>query len=188
MASAASWWCCHLRTRPVSACGGRHGDDQAGMTSWYLNWRTAGRPVPRFRGDIGLSRIFVARFAAAARRNSFVPWLDARLDPAADGGPRWPNDRAVPRRLGVYPCVRWRDRPDSRGRPRGGCSPSGAGDLSGLVPAVLASLALTALIAGLRAASLRWPERRAGELLREVNELLGSAAACVGPAAGSSCA
>jgi hypothetical protein len=58
-----------------------------GMTSWYLDPRTAGRPEPRFRGDTGPARIFVARFAAAGR-SSFAPWLDARLEPAAGGGPR----------------------------------------------------------------------------------------------------
>lgn len=51
-----------------------------------------------------------------------------------------------------------------------------SGHLSGLVPAVLAPLAVAALIAGLRAASLRLPQRPAGELIREISEVLGPAA------------
>jgi hypothetical protein len=62
------------------------------------------------------------------------------------------------------------------------------GHLSGLVPAVLAPLALAAFIAGLRAANLRLPGRQAGELLREMTEILGPAAASAGPAAESSSA
>jgi hypothetical protein len=160
-----------------------------GMTSWYLDPRTAGRPEPRFRGDIGPARIFVARFAAAAGRDSFVPWLNARLEPAAGGG------TTLAGTIGLHPAVR-------------AFIPTFAGvagliavavlaesvhllisgHLSGLVPAVLAPLALAALPAGLRAASRRLPERQAGELLREMNEILGSAAACAGPAADSSSA
>jgi hypothetical protein len=160
-----------------------------GMTSWYLDPRTAGRPEPRFRGDIGPSRIFVARFADAAGRNSFAPWLDARLEPAAGGG------TTLAGTIGLHPAVR-------------AFIPVFAGvagliavavlaegvhlligdHLSGLVPAVLAPLALAALIAGLRAASLRLPERQAGELLQEMNEILGPAAASAGPASDSSSA
>jgi hypothetical protein len=60
-----------------------------------------------------------------------------------------------------------------------------SGRLSGLVPTVLAPLALVGLIAGLRAASLRLARRQAGEILREMNDILGSAAASAGPAAGA---
>jgi hypothetical protein len=61
-----------------------------------------------------------------------------------------------------------------------------SGHLSGLVPAVLAPLAVAALIAGLRSASLRPPQQPAGELIRDVSEVLGLAAASVGPAADGS--
>lgn len=53
---------------------------------------------------------------------------------------------------------------------------------------MLAPLALAAFVAGLRAANLRLPGWQAGELLREMNEILGSAAASAGPAAESSSA
>jgi hypothetical protein len=59
---------------------------QRGQVSWYLDPKTAGCPGPRFRGEAGPQRIWVARFADVAGRDSFAPWLNARLEPAAGGG------------------------------------------------------------------------------------------------------
>jgi hypothetical protein len=42
----------------------------------------------------------VARWAEVARRNSFAPWLDARLESAAGGGAR------VTGTSGLHPAVR----------------------------------------------------------------------------------
>ncbi len=139
-----------------------------GMTSWYLDPQTAGRPEPRFRGDIGPSRIFVARFADTARGNSFVPWLDARLEPAAGGGPCWPGRSGCTRPCAFIPVFASVAGLIAVAVLAEGVHLLVSGHLSGLVPAVLAPLALAALIAGLRAASLRLPERQVGELLREM--------------------
>jgi hypothetical protein len=44
-------------------------------TSWYLDWRTTGRPDPLFWGVAVLPAIEVARWKAAGGRNSFVAYL-----------------------------------------------------------------------------------------------------------------
>jgi len=155
-----------------------------GPTSWYLDSRTAGHPEPLFRGEAGPSRIFVARFADAPRRDRVVPWLDARLEPAAGGG------STLTGAIGLHPAVRARI-PVLAGVAgliaasalAGGVHLLASGHLAGLVPTVLAPLALAAFIAGLRAVNLRLPERRGAVLLRDVTEILGSAAASAGPAA-----
>jgi hypothetical protein len=160
---------------------------QRGMTWWYMDPRTVGSPEPRFRGVIGPSRIFVARFAAAGGRSTFVPWLDARLEPAAGGA------TTLAGTLGLRPAVRALVLMfvGVAGLIAVAVLAEGVhllvtGHLSGLVPAVLAPVALAALVAGLRAANLRLPERQAGELLGEMNEILGVAVASAGPAADSS--
>ena len=132
---------------------------ERGAASWYLDPRTVGRAEPRFRGDAGPSRIFVARFADVAGRNSFAPWLDARLEPAAGGG------STLTGTIGLHPAVR-------------AFIPVLAG-VAGLI-------AVAALIAGLRSASLRLPQRPAGELIRDISEVLGLAAASAGPASDGS--
>jgi hypothetical protein len=160
-----------------------------GGTSWYLDPRTAGHPEPRLRGDAGPSRILVARFADAAGRNSFAPWLDARLEPAAGTG------TTLTGTIGLHPAVRAL-MPVLAGvagliavtAVAGGIRLLALGHLSGLVPAVLVPLALAAVIAAFRASNLRLPQRHAGELLREVAEILGPAAASAGPAAQSNSA
>jgi hypothetical protein len=160
-----------------------------GGTSWYLDPRTVGRPEPRLRGDAGPSRILVARFADAAGRNSFAPWLDARLEPAAGGG------TTLTGTIGLHPAVRV-FMPVFAGvagliavaAVAGGIRLLVLGYLSGLVPAVLVPLAMAAVIAALRASSLQLPQRYAGELLRDVDEILGPGAASAGPAAQSSSA
>jgi hypothetical protein len=53
---------------------------------WYLDPKATGMPDPRLRGDIGQSGIHVARFRDTMGRNSFVPWLDARIEPGFGGG------------------------------------------------------------------------------------------------------
>jgi hypothetical protein len=57
-----------------------------------------------------------------------------------------------------------------------------------LVPTVLVPLAMAAVIAALRASNLQLPQRHAGELLRDVDGILGPGAASAGPAAQSSSA
>ena len=48
--------------------------------SWHLEAANAGRPDPRLRGTVEPGWISVARWREAAGRNSFAPWLDARLE------------------------------------------------------------------------------------------------------------
>jgi hypothetical protein len=58
-----------------------------GPTAWYLDPKTALRPDPRLRGDLGPSGISVVRWPAArGRPHSFQPWLRVRPEPAAGGG------------------------------------------------------------------------------------------------------
>jgi hypothetical protein len=51
-------------------------------STWYLDPRNAVLRDPRFRGDAGPSWISLARFEDAVGRNSFVPWLQGRVEPA----------------------------------------------------------------------------------------------------------
>lgn len=88
-------WLARFRSRPVSLsspypveeCLRRLSTvaERRGAASWYLSSRTVGCPEPRLRGDVGPSRILVAEWKAASGRNSFVPWLDARLEPDGEG-------------------------------------------------------------------------------------------------------
>ncbi len=110
-----------------------------GPASWHLDSRTAGRPEPRFRGDAGPSRIFVARFAYASRTTRVVPWLDARLEPAAGGG------TTLTGVIGLHPAVRARLPVIAGGAAliagsalAGGVHMLASGHRGGLVPAVLA--------------------------------------------------
>lgn len=146
-----------------------------GATSWHLDPQNAGRPAPRLRGDVGPSRIFVARFQDASGRNSFAPWLDARPEPAAGGG------TALTGKIGLHPNVAWLI-PVMAGffglaalaGPAGGIALLIHGELRGL-PLVLVPLALATLMVGINVAGLRSLERNIPRLIQEMNGVLGSA-------------
>jgi CHASE2 domain-containing sensor protein len=129
----------------------------------------------------------VARFADVAGRNSFDPWLDARPEPAVGGG------STLTGTIGLHPAVRAFIAVLAGvagliavGALTGGVRLLVSGHLSGLVPAVLAPLAVAAIIAGLRSASLRLPQQPAGELIPGISDVLGLAAASADPAADGS--
>jgi hypothetical protein len=52
---------------------------------WYLTGANIGKKAPRFRGRAD-SELHIAQFEETLGRNSFVPFLDARLVPILDGG------------------------------------------------------------------------------------------------------
>ena len=52
---------------------------------WYLSGANIGKKAPRFRGRAD-SELHIAQFEETLGRNSFVPFLDARFDPAPGGG------------------------------------------------------------------------------------------------------
>jgi len=164
---------------PVGECVQRMAavTTRRGGTSWHLDPRTVGRPDPRFRGEVSASRILVARWAEVAGRNSFAPWLDARLEPAADGGARLTGTS------GLHPAVRaFRlvfagvGGLTAAASLAGGISLLVSGDPGGLGPAVLIPLVMAALVAGHEVACRRLPARQSGELIRDVSEVPGSAA------------
>lgn len=157
-----------------------------GPTSWYLDPQTVGRPEPQLRGEVGRSRIFVSRWADAYGRDSFVPWLDARLESAVGGGSTLAGTIGLHPGAGALFAVF----AGVAGLMAAivlavGISLLDAGHPIGLAPAVLAPLAPLVLLAGLRAASLRLPERKAGALVREIREILGPAGASAGSSADS---
>lgn len=192
--SDARSWLVGFRSRPVvlsspypvSECFRRLATvtTQHGVTSWYLNPRTAGRPTARLRGDVGPSRVNVARFEDAAGRNSFAPWLDARLERAAGGGTTLTGS------IGLHPAVRALI-PVIAGigsllavaAVAGGIALLVHGHLSGLLPAMLIPLAITTFIVGFNVAGLRLLERDIPQLIQELNGLLGSTATFTVPAA-----
>jgi hypothetical protein len=156
---------------------------QRGTTSWYLDPRTAGRPDPRLRGDVGPSRLSVARFEDASGRNSFAPWLDARLEPDPGGG------TTLRGRIGLHPAVRILI-PLIAGvggliavaAVLGGIALLVHGHLSGLLPAVLIPLGMTAFFAGFNVVGLRSLERDIPKLVEEMNSILDSTATLAEPA------
>jgi hypothetical protein len=180
-------WFARFRSRPVSlsfpysveVCLQRLStvSAQRGAASWYLSSRTVGCPEPRLRGDVGPSRVFVAEWKAASRRNSFVPWLDARLEP--DGGGR----ATLRGRIGLRPevatvlaliagvggliCV---------ALVVSGIVVLACGHLSGLLLA-LVPFAIAAFIAAINFAGLRSLERGIPRLIREINAVLDPASA-----------
>jgi hypothetical protein len=143
--------------------------------TWYLTSKNARRPNPRLRGRVGLSGILVAQFEDTLRRDSFVPWLNIRPEPAAGGG------RILAGRIGLHPAVRMLT-----------AVISGAGDLialGGLVvgvvqlvsgqagtalPFVVIPLILIAGIMGVNAVGSRSMERKIPKLIQEMNEIIGS--------------
>lgn len=142
--------------------------------SWYLDARTAGVPDPLFRGVVAASWISVARFRQASGRNSFVPWLQGRLEPSADGG------TLVTGRVGPQPAVRavlgvmaavWAL--ISIAALAGGLSAVAAGHFIGLL-AVLVPFGMAALLAGVVVAGRVSVVREIPSLIQAVNAVLDS--------------
>ena len=155
---------------------------QRTAASWYLDPRTAGRPEPRLRGDVGPSRIFVARFEDARGRNSFAPWLDGGLEPAVGGG------STLAGTIGLHPAVRRVLRLIAGVGAlmaviavSAGTALLADGHLSG-VPPMLILLVLAAFFVGLSVAGLRSLERDIPKLTDEVNGILDSIATLAGAA------
>ena len=169
---------------PVSGCVQRLAEVTTlrGPTTWYIDPRTAGRPEPRFRGQAGQSRIRLSRFSAGAGRNSFFAVLDVRPCPGADGGTAlsgWVGGSEGTEFLPVFTAAFGLT---SLGLLAAGIAQLVSGHLIGLVPAAAFPLPAVA-IAGFNALGHRSLERDISELLREVNDVLGSTAVPPGPSA-----
>jgi hypothetical protein len=143
--------------------------------SWYLAARNVGAPDPRFRGDVGPSRILIARFEDTLGRNSFAPWLDIRAEPAADGG------TILTGRIGLHPfvgvlipvilgagCLMM------LGLFSAGVVQLASGQVGQALPFVSLPLIAIAFMVGGNAAGLRSLERGIPELIRDMNEILGA--------------
>jgi hypothetical protein len=150
---------------------------QRGFISWHTDPRNAGRPGPRLRGDVYPSRILVAPFEDAAGRNSFAPWLDARLEPAAGGG------TTLTGRIGLHPAARraisvvagaWAL--VAVASVSGGIALLVHGQLSGLLAVLLIPLGVTAVFVGATNTGLRSLERSTQKLIEEIDGALGSTA------------
>ncbi len=154
-----------------------------GATSWYLDRRTVGHPAPRLRGDVCPPRIFVARFEDASGRNSFAPWLDARLEPGAAGGTTLTGRIGLhPNVVGLMPVLAGFFGLLAMAGVVGGIVQLVRGELRGL-PFALVPLAMITLMAGLNVAGLRSLERDIPKLIQEMNGVLDSTATFTGPAA-----
>lgn len=71
----------------LNTCDERlHATTERQGSLWYLKSGNAGHTDPRFRGKVTPSRISIARFDETLGRNSFVPYLEARLTTRPDGG------------------------------------------------------------------------------------------------------
>jgi hypothetical protein len=152
------------------------------LTSWYFDHRSARRPEPRLRGNIGPSWISVALYEEVAGRNSFAPWLDARPEPSGGGGTTFTG------RIGLLPAVRvlisfmaavWGL--IAVAGFTGGVVLLVGGHLSGLA-AMLIPLGVIAVFAAFNAAGLRSLERGTPKLIEELNAILNSTVTFTGPA------
>jgi hypothetical protein len=148
-----------------------------GPTTWYLDSRTVGRPEPRFRGQVYRSQIRLARFTAAAGRNSFCAMLDVRSGAGADGG------TVLSGRIGlsdggqvVLPAFTAAVGLAGLGFLVAGVAQLVGGRLIGLAPALAFPLPMAAW-AGVIVLGRRALERDICELLKSVNEVLDSTAA-----------
>lgn len=139
--------------------------------SWFLASENIGRPDPRFRGQIGPSRILVARFEDSLRQNSFVPWLHLIPEPSADGG------TILAGTIGLRSDARVVILMTTGLASLISLSMLAAvvvsGQLSG-APFILISLAMVAVSVGFDIAGPRSLEREIPKLIGEVNELLDS--------------
>jgi hypothetical protein len=163
---------------PPSECARRLAavTTERGSTTWYLDPANACKPAPRLRGTIHQSGILVARFEDAAGRNSFAPYLDARLVPGADGGTvvagkigMHPNSRAVGAVAVSFAGL------VLLGSLAGGISQLAVGHLRGLL-FVLFPIVLGAFIAAINLAGRRSLEHNTPKLIGEINAILASSA------------
>jgi hypothetical protein len=154
-----------------------------GPTAWYLDPKTALRPDPRLRGDLGPSGISVVRWPAArGRPHSFQPWLRVRPEPAAGGGTTLTGTIGItPEERAVLWIIYGATGLIALGAIAGGIGILANGDIAGVL-ALLLPFALFAFPAGLSAAGLRLLEADIPRLIEEVNEILGSVATFPGPA------
>lgn len=180
-------WLARFRSRPVSLsspypveeCLRRLSTvaERRGAASWYLSSRTVGCPEPRLRGDVGPSRILVAEWKAASGRNSFVPWLDARLEPDGEGRttlrgqiglrPEVVTVLALTAAVGGLVCM---------AVVVSGIAVLVHGHLSGL-PLALGPFAIAAFAAGINFEGLRSLERDIPKLMWQINAVLDSTSA-----------
>jgi hypothetical protein len=153
-------------------------------STWYLDPRNAVLRDPRFRGDAGPSWISLARFEDAVGRNSFVPWLQGRLEPAAGGGTTFTGRVGLnPAVKAVIPVIAGCGGLIALSALAGGVALLAAGHLGGLLPGVLIPLALITLLVSVNVVGMRSLEREIPRLIQEVNGVLGSTATFPGRAA-----
>jgi len=187
-------WLASFRSRPVTLFSPHSGSEclrrlalvttTRGETSWYLDPRTAGRPEPRLRGNVGPSGLFVTRLSVARWKHaggSFAAWLDARLEPAAGEGTRLQGT------IGLGPAARTVISLNALvyalmavAACSGGIALVVQGHPGAVALAVLAPIGLAALFAGFSVAGLRSLERDIPKLIGEINGLLDSSATSPG--------
>ena len=143
-----------------------------GRTRWYLDSRTALLPDPLFKGELYRSRTRLTRFGDNSRS---VVWLEVRLDPQAGGGTALSGWVGTPARAfqvvvsTALACL------VGLGLLVAGIIQLADGHVIGLAPALAFPLPAAFFAWGF-AYERRRLDSRIAELLREVNEVLGSTA------------
>jgi hypothetical protein len=119
----------------------------------------------------------VAEWKAASGRNSFVPWLDARLEPDGEGRTTLRGQIGLrPEVMTVLPLIAGVGGLTCMGVVVSGIAVLVRGHLSGL-PLALLPFAIAAFIAGINFAGLRSLERDIPKLIQEINAVLDSTSA-----------
>jgi hypothetical protein len=119
----------------------------------------------------------VAEWKAAGGRNSFVPWLDARIEPDGEGGTTLRGQIGLrPEVLTVSALIAGAGGLICMAMVVSGIALLASGHLSGL-RFVLLPFGIAAFIAGINFAGLRSLERDVPRLVQEINAVLDSASA-----------
>jgi hypothetical protein len=148
---------------------------QRSAFSWRMDPANDRRADPLLGGTLGPAWISVARFEDTAGRNSFAPWLRARLESNGEGttltgtvGLAPAVARLLPALIAagglIFACLLV-----------AGIALLARGHLNGL-PFVLGPLALAGFFALIITAGLRSLDRHVPLLIEDVNEILGSTA------------
>jgi hypothetical protein len=78
---------------------------------WHLSGTNIGKKAPRFRGRAD-SELHIAQFEETLGRNSFVPFLDARIEPTPGGGTEINGSIGLGGSVRSFLCVSYRRRND----------------------------------------------------------------------------
>jgi hypothetical protein len=178
-------WLAGLRPRlvvlssphPPAECVGRLAlvTAQRGLGAWYRDPQNFRRGDPQLLGLVGPGDISVGRYPEAAGRNSFAPWLEARLKANGDGGTTLTGSIGLRGGVGIVLVVMAVGAAViAVAAEAGGIGMLATGQIMGLLPVVLSPLAWTALVTGVAFIGWRSLHHDSPKLVNELCGILGA--------------